>query len=104
MVGVMRGAEVCEDFEQDPNTGRLQSSGTHHLASGGIDLVSPSVGDIHQVSNAFTDRTSLSIHIYGANIGAVQRHVYDADTVRNKQFVSGYSNAVMPNLWDRSAE
>jgi predicted metal-dependent enzyme (double-stranded beta helix superfamily) len=89
MVGVMRGAEICEDFDRDPDTGRLQSRGTHHLASGGIDLVSTRVGDIHQVSNAFTDRTSVSIHIYGAIIGAVQRHVYDVDTGRKTPFVSG---------------
>ena len=104
MVGVMRGAESCEEFAVQPATGRLLSQGTHELRPGGIDLVSPRVGDIHRVSNALTDRASVSVHVYGANIGAVKRHVYELDTGERKAFVSGYSNVVIPNLWDRSLE
>ena len=104
MFGVMRGAEICEEFETDPATGLLRSTGTHQLACGSVDLVSPSVGDIHKVSNALQDQTSVSIHVYGANIGAVKRHVYDPDTGARKTFVSGYSSDVMPNIWDRSRE
>jgi predicted metal-dependent enzyme (double-stranded beta helix superfamily) len=66
--------------------------------------VSPRVGDIHRVSNALADRPSVSIHVYGGNIGAVRRHVYEPDTAHGKPFVSGYSSAVLPNLWDRAAE
>jgi predicted metal-dependent enzyme (double-stranded beta helix superfamily) len=55
------------------------------------------------VSNA--SPTALDrIHVYGANIGAVRRHVYVPATGEIKPFVSGYSNKVIPNLWDRSAE
>src|SRR4051794_36886814 len=90
MVGVMRGAEVCEEFDRDPTGGQMRPSGTHQLPPGGIDLVSPRVGDIHKVSNAFADRVSISIHIYGANIGAVKRHVYGLETGRMETFVSGY--------------
>lgn len=104
MVGVMRGAESCEEFALQPATGRLLAKGTHELRPGGIDLVSPRVGDIHRVSNALADRASVSIHVYGANIGAVERHVYEPDTGDSKAFVSGYSNVVIPNLWDRSLE
>ncbi|MNC82681.1 hypothetical protein D3C75_1362860 [compost metagenome] len=43
------------------------------------------------------------MHLYGGNIGAVSRHVYDPDTGMAKPFVSGYSSASLPNLWDRSA-
>ena len=68
-----------------------------------IDIVSPTVGDIHRVENAYADRTSISIHVYGANIGAVRRHVFDAATGAKKMFVSGYSSSQVPNLWDRSA-
>lgn len=104
MVGVMRGAELCEEFVRDAATGRLRAAGSHPLPAGGIDLVSPRVGDIHKVSNALADRPSVSIHVYGANIGAVRRHVYDAATGTPSDFVSGYSSRVTPNLWDRSAE
>jgi len=84
MVGVMRGAEKCEEFAFEPTTHRLLTSRTHPLPCGSIDQVSPLIGDIHKVSNAFTDRVSISIHVYGANIGAVNRHLYDSDTGRKK--------------------
>ncbi|MEO6975942.1 MAG: hypothetical protein ABI144_08725 [Gallionella sp.] len=104
MVGIMRGAETCEEFETEPATGRLRATGIHHLPCGSIDLVSPRIGDIHKVSNALADRVSVSIHVYGANIGAVKRHVYEPDTGRSSTFISGYSSNVTPNIWDRSAE
>jgi 3-mercaptopropionate dioxygenase len=103
MVGVLRGAERCEEFRRDPSTGRLVPGHDHPLPAGSIDLVSPRVGDIHRVSNALAARPSLSIHVYGANIGTVQRHVFDPETGTAAPFVSGYSNAVLPNLWMASA-
>jgi predicted metal-dependent enzyme (double-stranded beta helix superfamily) len=63
MVGVMRGAEICEEFEAVPATGFLRSTGAPQLACGSVDLVSPNVGDIHKVSNALQDQTSVSIHV-----------------------------------------
>ena len=102
MVGVMRGAELCEEYAADAG-GHLQPAGTHELARGAIDLVSPRVGDIHRVSNARSDEVSLSIHVYGANIGAVERHIFDPATGAVRQFVSGYVNSVTPNLWDRAS-
>jgi predicted metal-dependent enzyme (double-stranded beta helix superfamily) len=104
MVGVMRGSELCEEFNIDSDSGRLIPGGSHQIAAGGIDLVSPRIGDIHRVSNALTDLPSVSIHIYGANIGAVSRHVYDLPSGRKSTFISGYSSTVVPNIWDRSVE
>lgn len=104
MVGVMRGAELCEEFSLEPKSNKLQPKAKHQLQCGGIDIVSPRVGDIHKVSNAHSDRTSVSIHVYGANIGAVKRHVYEPDTGKSKSFISGYSNNVIPNIWDRSMD
>jgi predicted metal-dependent enzyme (double-stranded beta helix superfamily) len=102
MVGVLRGAELCEEYGVDG--GRLTSGSTHRVELGAIDLVSPRVGDIHRVSNALANEASISIHVYGANIGAVKRNVYDPATGRPKEFISGYSSAVLPNIWDRSTE
>ena len=98
MVGVLRGAELCEEFSADPY-GALRSTGSHQLAPGAIDLVSPRIGDIHRVSNAHADQDSVSIHVYGANIGAVVRHVYDPQSGQPSRFMSGYANTVTPNLW-----
>ncbi|MFQ6748439.1 cysteine dioxygenase, partial [Bordetella pertussis] len=69
------------------------------LRPGDVACVSPSIGDIHQVSNAYDDRVSISIHLYGGNIGRIRRSVYDPQTGASKAFVSGYSNAMTPNLW-----
>ncbi|MFM1892093.1 MAG: hypothetical protein RLZ44_1170, partial [Pseudomonadota bacterium] len=88
MVGVLRGAELCEEFAWDAARGRLRAAGAHRVLPGDIDLVSPRVGDVHRVANALADRVSVSIHVYGANIGAVSRHVYDPDTGEQRAFVS----------------
>ena len=100
MVGVMRGEERCDEFALEPSTGKLRAGASHGVRMGDIDLVSPRVGDIHRVSNALADRASISIHVYGANIGAVKRHVFEATGARD--FISGYASPVLPNIWDRS--
>jgi predicted metal-dependent enzyme (double-stranded beta helix superfamily) len=98
LVGVMRGEELCEEFSSS-----IRKVNAHKSKPGEVDRVSPSIGDIHVVSNPGTE-TAVSIHVYGANIGAVRRHVYDAATGKPKEFVSGYHNSAVPNLWDRSKE
>ena len=101
LVGQLRGAERCEEY--DFTDGRAVANGhCHTMQPGQIDAVSPTVGDWHRVSNARPDGPSISIHVYGANIGAVRRHRLD-DQGRVIDFVSGYSNTTVPNLWDRSA-
>ena len=104
MVGMMRGEERCEEYGAPVAGQPMTPRGSHPVRPGEVDYVSPRVGDIHVVSNALADRPSISIHVYGANIGAVSRHVFDAATGAPKPFVSGYHNAVLPNFWDRSAE
>ena len=103
LIGMLRGQETAQPFGFDAG-GRLQAQGDAvTLQPGQVEAVSPSIGDIHQVSNAWADHTSVSIHVYGANIGAVHRWTYAEDGSR-KPFVSGYSNTSVPNLWDRSKE
>ena len=99
MVGVLRGAETCEEFERDASTGALRPTGEHRIERGQIDLVSPTIGDIHRVSNALDDRPSVSIHVYGGNIGGISRHTYQLPSGEIGTFISGYSNEVLPNLW-----
>jgi len=99
LVGVLRGAERCEEYERAGEGQPMRRAGEHLVEPGGIDAVSPTLGDIHTVSNALADRPSVSIHVYGANIGAVRRHVYARETGVAQPFISGYSNSVVPNLW-----
>jgi len=102
LVGVLRGAESSERYSRAAD-GRVISQGVGRLEVGGIESVSPRIGDMHKVANALQDRASISIHVYGANIGAVRRHVFDPVSGAEKDFVSGYSGTHTPNLWDRSA-
>lgn len=103
MVGVMRGVEHCLEYVKPPNQRTLEEKTGHDVQLGEIDLVSPSIGDIHQVANR-RDTPAVSIHVYGANIGAVRRNTYDPRTGDQRAFISGYSNSLIPNVWDRSAQ
>jgi len=95
-------ARVITAFEASDGSAQPQGEALR-LDAGDVEAVSPTIGDLHRVHNAHADRVSISIHVYGANIGAVRRHTYPAEGGR-KPFVSGYSNTLLPNLWDRSAE
>lgn len=100
LVGILRGVEKVERFGRLPS-GALVAQGEELLGAGEVDAVSPRIGDIHRVTNGLADRPSVSIHVYGANIGAVERAAYTPDGTP-KTFISGYANRVLPNLWDRS--
>lgn len=100
LIGMLRGAEVSQGFKPGEH-GLVADGAPVRLEPGHIEAVSPRLGDIHRVSNAFNDRVSISIHVYGANIGAVKRAVY-RDDGSEKPFISGYSNRYLPNIWDLS--
>ncbi|MBA1290344.1 cysteine dioxygenase family protein [Pseudomonas japonica] len=103
LIGMLRGAEDSQSFARGPD-GHLHPEGAPvRLNPGDVEALSPRRNDIHQVSNAFSDQVSVSIHVYGANIGAVRRAVYQPDG-SEKLFISGYSNAYLPNIWDLSKE
>ena len=91
LVGVLRGAERCEEFPV-PGTTEMTCIHSHGLTRGDVDRVSPAIGDWHKVSNAMEDLPSVSIHVYGADIGRVHRNFWDATTRELKPMVSGYSN------------
>lgn len=104
LVGMLRGAETSLRFVPDPETGALAPGALTKLAPGDVEVLRPADGDIHQVTNALKDQGSISIHVYGGNIGAVRRHTFEVPSGQPKLFVSGYTNREVPNLWDRSAE
>ena len=104
LIGMLRGAEDGVTYALTDAGKPMIKTGEDRLTPGQVAAVSPAIGDIHTVSNALDDRASISIHVYGANIGAVARHVFDCNTGTPKSFVSGYSNDAVPNLFDRSAQ
>ncbi|WP_432264290.1 cysteine dioxygenase [Bordetella genomosp. 12] len=93
IIGVLRGAECSEMFRRGDPGQPMVAGPTQTLQTRTIDTLSPSTGDIHRVSNAYADRVSISIHVYGGNIGKISRHVFDPETSEPKGFVSGYGNA-----------
>jgi len=103
LIGVLRGAELAAPYARNDDGTLRQTGAEVRLEAGDVEAVSPRIGDTHRVRNAYDDRTSISIHVYGANIGAVRRSTYTPDGLP-KPFISGYSNDTLPNLWDLSKE
>ena len=102
LIGMLKGLEKGQRYRRMPN-GCLEKEGREQaLYPGDIEKVGPEFGDIHCVRNALEDEASISIHVYGGNIGGVKRHIYDPVTGAMNDFVSGYSSDQTPNLWDRS--
>lgn len=101
LVGVLRGSEISQRFQRRVD-GSLAPGARERLNPGDVEALSPAAGDIHRVSNAYDDQVSVSIHVYGGNIGAVRRSTFD-EAGQSKTFISGYSNALIPNLWDAQA-
>lgn len=101
LIGMLRGRESETQFVRDAD-GRFRATETTILEPGQVASLTPGVNDYHLVANALSDQTSISIHVYGDNIGGVSRATYDVQTGAEKNFISGYSNDEVPNLWDRS--
>ena len=101
LIGMLRGSEMCQPYSR-MSDGRWAAAGLQiQMIPGDVEVVSPRLGDVHKVWNAFNDQVSISIHVYGANIGKVARSVYFADGSR-KTFISGYSN--VPHMFSGLVE
>jgi predicted metal-dependent enzyme (double-stranded beta helix superfamily) len=97
-VGQLRGTEQSTPYRLDGSG--LLKAGQPLLNKAG-DVISFSAinnNDIHKVTNT-SPETAISIHVYGANIGVVDRDVFDEETSQPRSFISSYDNSVMPNIW-----
>lgn len=90
LIGVIRGAELCEEYVEVSGI-PVATGKSHILGVGDVDIVSPKVGDWHRVSNAMPDKASVSIHVYGADIGKIQRQMLN-ECGKLASFTSAYSN------------
>ena len=99
MVGQLRGEEKGTPYYRQAN-GTFKAGESSICPPGHVNTVSPNTHDIHVVENNLSDQTSISIHVYGGNIGRIQRSVFDQVTGAEKSFVSGYANTLVPNLWN----
>jgi len=94
VVGQLHGIEVSTNYARAAD-GSLTVTGVHTLRPGEVIGFSPEQGDIHQVRNG-SETVSISIHIYGSDIGRAARHKYDPVTGAVETFISGYSPAPIP--------
>ncbi|MDP3673698.1 MAG: cysteine dioxygenase [Novosphingobium sp.] len=101
LVGMLRGSETSEPWSRRPDGTMCPSGPGHRLTPGDVEKISVAAGDVHRVANALTNAASISIHVYGANIGQVKRSVYTLDGTA-RPFVSGYSNSTTPNFWGKT--
>jgi predicted metal-dependent enzyme (double-stranded beta helix superfamily) len=92
LIGMLRGSERAENFAVDAEGHPTQVLGVDILEPGTVESLSPTTGDVHRVSNLYDDRVSISVHVYGGNIGRISRSVFDAETGMPKHFISGYTN------------
>lgn len=94
LIGMLRGAEVSQPYALSAD-GQWQADGSAiTLHPGDVEAVSPRLGDVHRVHNALAEQTSISIHVYGADIGKVKREVFFPDG-SSKLFISGYSEPAL---------
>lgn len=102
LVGTLRGSECSQRYGFELDTNHSPAFGPLGLPvethPGDVDAVSPRIGDIHQVWNASSNSTAISIHVYGGNIGRIRRHVYDS-LGQTSEFVSGYVSTPYAQLW-----
>lgn len=92
LIAMLRGAEIAQDFRRDAGGQLVPAGAPLRLEACTVVAVSPTLGDIHQVGNAFADRVSISIHVYGADIGQVERNIFTTDGA-SKPFRSGYADS-----------
>lgn len=89
VIGIYQGLERTEVYEQQQ--GKYVRTRTIDSQVGEVGAVSPEIGDVHRVGNV-SDDVSISIHVYGGNIGEIERHVFEEDG-SSKAFISGYEPA-----------
>ena len=103
LIGVLRGAELAQPFRLAADGVPVEAGDKALLSRGEVEAVSPRIGDVHRVENALKDQASISIHVYGADIGQVRRSSFRPDGER-KEFISGYSNTDASPAFSLSTE
>jgi predicted metal-dependent enzyme (double-stranded beta helix superfamily) len=96
VVGVVEGEEREAIFRRtddgsDPKRATLRRM-TERVNGKGHVTVLGHMG-IHRIDN-ISPRQSLSVHVYGKDIGTLERHAYDPDSGAISAFVSGYCNVL----------
>jgi predicted metal-dependent enzyme (double-stranded beta helix superfamily) len=86
VIGQYHGEEEESRFRITNN--RLERVGVVVARPGDVSHVYPPSRDIHKIINR-TARPTISIHIYGGDLGSQRRHTYDPDSAAMQEFISG---------------
>ena len=94
VVGVYEGEERESiyrrtDDDSNPQKAKLELVSERTNNKGHVTLLGRA--GIHRIDNV-SKRPSLSIHMYGLDVGSVERHSYDPVSGEISSFVSGYCN------------
>lgn len=91
LIGMLQGSEISTNYKYDMNRILIKDGIDSILNEGDVDCVSPAIGDIHQVKNNELNQKSISIHVYGCDIGKMSRFTYNINENTTNTFISGYS-------------
>ena len=102
LIGMLRGSERSSQLRfrrhRPPARGAID-----RLSPGAVTAVSPRIGDIHRVENALLAAVDQHPRLWLQYRRSHTAHLRCRNS-NEKPFVSGYSNKMLPNIWDRSAE
>lgn len=92
IMGLLRGAVGCQRFAVADGAAPEANGAAKLLKPGAVETFSPKRGQAVQMRNALDDGDSVSIHVYGGDIGKLTRRAVAADgSIR--AFSNGYANA-----------
>jgi predicted metal-dependent enzyme (double-stranded beta helix superfamily) len=92
ITGVLRGALDRQRFTVPAGAPPLANGAAKLLKPGAVETFSPKSGEAVQFVNAIDGGDSISIHVYGGDIGKLARRAVAADGSIS-EFSSGYANA-----------
>ena len=92
VIGIYGGIEheIRYRLAAQPGAGRLSRMSERDIAAGQVIVCCTSDQDIHRVSCG-SNVPCVGIHVYGADIGTIPRHVYDPETGQARTFVSAWT-------------
>jgi len=93
MIGVLRNGIQETRFERvddrlSAERAKLVKNRTYLMRTGEVSLLIPEIDEIHQLDN-FSDRPTIEIHVYGDELGELQRCQYNAETGEITSYKSG---------------
>lgn len=80
------------DGHEQEGYARLERDRTVNIRPGEVSLLVPEIDDIHALEN-LSDRPTVEVHVYGADLVGLERCRYNLDTGQVRRFASGkYDN------------